>query len=135
MHRYRVIWSLNKFTWCFKVAFQSNAAVNGLQVDYFWFGKLINFQEWNFVQNMINPYHSLLLYILNPKAEFQCNVCPSCVYLSFLLWLLLQETDLSGLQNLIKFYKSRRFDADIGLPRYDCLLWAELAALIWLFSQ
>ncbi|KAM0952687.1 putative peptidase M1, membrane alanine aminopeptidase, peptidase M4/M1, CTD superfamily [Dioscorea sansibarensis] len=28
-----------------------------------------------------------------------------------------EETDLSGLQNLIKFYKSRRFDADIGLPR------------------
>lgn len=41
-----------------------------------------------------------------------------CVSL-ILLCLLLQETDLSGLQNLIKFYKSRRFDEDIGLPRYD----------------
>ncbi|XP_073100622.1 transcription initiation factor TFIID subunit 2 isoform X1 [Elaeis guineensis] len=28
-----------------------------------------------------------------------------------------QETDLAGLLHLIKFYKSRRFDADIGLPR------------------
>ncbi|KAH7655835.1 Metalloproteases ('zincins') catalytic domain-containing protein [Dioscorea alata] len=28
-----------------------------------------------------------------------------------------KKTDLSGLQNLIKFYKSRRFDEDIGLPR------------------
>ncbi|KAJ0987181.1 hypothetical protein J5N97_005537 [Dioscorea zingiberensis] len=27
-----------------------------------------------------------------------------------------QETDLSSLLNLVKFYKSRRFDADIGLP-------------------
>ncbi|XP_074579970.1 transcription initiation factor TFIID subunit 2 [Curcuma longa] len=27
------------------------------------------------------------------------------------------ETDLAGLLHLIKFYKSRRFDADIGLPR------------------
>ncbi|KAJ0987182.1 hypothetical protein J5N97_005538 [Dioscorea zingiberensis] len=28
-----------------------------------------------------------------------------------------EETDLSGLQSLIKFFKGRRFDADIGLPR------------------
>ncbi|WOL20068.1 hypothetical protein Cni_G28870 [Canna indica] len=28
-----------------------------------------------------------------------------------------EETDLAGLLHLIKFYKSRRFDADIGLPR------------------
>ncbi|XP_038976477.1 transcription initiation factor TFIID subunit 2 [Phoenix dactylifera] len=28
-----------------------------------------------------------------------------------------EETDLAGLLYLIKFYKSRRFDADIGLPR------------------
>ncbi|KAJ3677402.1 hypothetical protein LUZ60_003126 [Juncus effusus] len=28
-----------------------------------------------------------------------------------------EETDLAGLLNLVKFYKSRRFDPDIGLPR------------------
>jgi hypothetical protein len=28
-----------------------------------------------------------------------------------------QETDLTGLLHLVKFYKSRRFDPDIGLPR------------------
>ncbi|XVF53961.1 hypothetical protein PTKIN_Ptkin05aG0142500 [Pterospermum kingtungense] len=28
-----------------------------------------------------------------------------------------EETDLAGLQHLMKFYKSRRFDADIGLPK------------------
>lgn len=28
-----------------------------------------------------------------------------------------EETDFAGLQHLIKFYKSRRFDANIGLPR------------------
>ncbi|XP_010537431.1 PREDICTED: transcription initiation factor TFIID subunit 2 [Tarenaya hassleriana] len=28
-----------------------------------------------------------------------------------------EETDLAGLQHLIKFYKSRRFDAEIGLPK------------------
>ncbi|CAM0951320.1 unnamed protein product [Alopecurus aequalis] len=28
-----------------------------------------------------------------------------------------EETDLAGLLHLVKFYKSRRFDADIGLPR------------------
>ncbi|ESQ27774.1 hypothetical protein EUTSA_v10018013mg [Eutrema salsugineum] len=28
-----------------------------------------------------------------------------------------EETDWAGLQHLIKFYKSRRFDADIGLPK------------------
>ncbi|KAK1314144.1 hypothetical protein QJS10_CPA06g02183 [Acorus calamus] len=28
-----------------------------------------------------------------------------------------EETDLAGLQYLVKFYKSRRYDADIGLPR------------------
>ncbi|KQJ90190.1 hypothetical protein BRADI_4g29947v3 [Brachypodium distachyon] len=28
-----------------------------------------------------------------------------------------EDTDLTGLLHLVKFYKSRRFDADIGLPR------------------
>nr|CAD1826469.1 unnamed protein product [Ananas comosus var. bracteatus] len=28
-----------------------------------------------------------------------------------------EDTDLAGLLHLVKFYKSRRFDADIGLPR------------------
>ncbi|XP_022738715.1 transcription initiation factor TFIID subunit 2 isoform X2 [Durio zibethinus] len=28
-----------------------------------------------------------------------------------------EETDFTGLQHLVKFYKSRRFDADIGLPK------------------
>uniref|UniRef100_A0A453KT43 Transcription initiation factor TFIID subunit 2 n=1 Tax=Aegilops tauschii subsp. strangulata TaxID=200361 RepID=A0A453KT43_AEGTS len=28
-----------------------------------------------------------------------------------------EETDLAGLLHLVKFYKSRRFDTDIGLPR------------------
>jgi transcription initiation factor TFIID subunit 2 len=28
-----------------------------------------------------------------------------------------EETDWAGLMHLIKFYKSRRFDPDIGLPR------------------
>lgn len=35
-----------------------------------------------------------------------------------------QETDLTGLLHLVKFYKSRRFDPDIGLPRlYPFLFW------------
>ncbi|CAN6195895.1 unnamed protein product [Urochloa humidicola] len=28
-----------------------------------------------------------------------------------------EATDLAGLLHLVKFYKSRRFDADIGMPR------------------
>lgn len=28
-----------------------------------------------------------------------------------------EETDFSGLLHLVKFYKSRRFDPDIGLPK------------------
>ncbi|TYH08814.1 hypothetical protein ES288_A07G046700v1 [Gossypium darwinii] len=28
-----------------------------------------------------------------------------------------EETDMAGLQHLVKFYKSRRFDTDIGLPK------------------
>jgi len=30
-----------------------------------------------------------------------------------------EESDWAGLQHLIKFYKSRRFDAEIGLPKWD----------------
>lgn len=33
------------------------------------------------------------------------------------LFCFIQATDLAGLLHLVKFYKSRRFDADIGMPR------------------
>jgi hypothetical protein len=33
------------------------------------------------------------------------------------LFCFIQATDLAGLLHLVKFYKSRRFDSDIGMPR------------------
>lgn len=30
----------------------------------------------------------------------------------------LQDTDWAGLLHLVTYYKSRRFDANIGLPKY-----------------
>ena len=40
---------------------------------------------------------------------------PQVSYMS--LFCFVQATDFAGLLHLVKFYKSRRFDADIGMPR------------------
>jgi hypothetical protein len=44
-----------------------------------------------------------------------CILFTQVSYMS--LFCFIQATDLAGLLHLVKFYKSRRFDADIGMPR------------------
>lgn len=38
-------------------------------------------------------------------------------YLTWIYFCFIQATGLAGLLHLVKFYKSHRFDADIGMPR------------------
>lgn len=50
--------------------------------------------------------------VYGPCCTYQFSVLIYDIYI-----IIVQETDWAGLVHLVKFYKSRRFDENIGLPK------------------
>lgn len=77
-----------------------------------------------FVQLLLCSNGNAFIYIfyVQNKMPLAGNLCSETNIILILFSVIdMQETDWAGLVHLVKFYKSRRFDANIGLPKYDYL--------------
>lgn len=66
--------------------------------------------------------HFSLIHVLSMHFQYSADLQDLSMHFHYSADL--QETDWAGLLHLIKFYKSRRFDATIGLPRLRSSLWS-----------